>query len=519
MIEALEAAIGYEVADKAIPSISYALFDASEVIAESHVTAPGTPSLVAGALLRIGSISKTFAAVAALREAAAGRLDLDQDVSRYIGPFDPSWQGARATVTLRGLLSHRSGLTREAARGHYLADDNAPLATTIDSLRRTRLKVAPDGRTFRYSNAGYALVGAAIEAASGRSYADYLAQHVFEPLGLAGASLGLTEAQRDRLAPAKMWSLDGDRPAPVFNLGCAPAGNIAATIGDLARYGQALLGDALLPRETLETMWKPADGGTSGYGLGFMAGELDGVRTIGHGGVAYGYASQLILLPGMGLGIVMVATMDVSNDVVMRLCRYGLRLALAARGVAPAPLPPRRLARCDPERAHRLAGHFAAEDGSRVETRASGGTLLLVDRLMPLELRPIDAQRFVPDGLLRGEDSSSPQQAIEWVGVDAFAWNEQTWRRTEDVEPVPASVAGQLGDYAPAFLPSRLIASDGKLVCVMEEFFPQACTPLGTDHYALGPGMYEDEILELSIISEAGRPAIRLGEMVLERAA
>ena len=519
MIDELEAAIGYEVADKAIPSISYALFDANGVMARGHVTQPGAPGLPDDALLRIGSISKTFAAIAVVREAAAGRLDLDADVSRYLGSFDPIWQGERATVTLRGLLSHRSGLTREAEMGHYLADDNAPLAATVDSLRRSRLKVAPDGATFRYSNAGYGLAGACVEAVTGRSYGDYLGGAIFGPLGLADISLGIGASQLDRLAAARMWNLEGDRPAPIFNLGCAPAGNIIATIDDLARYGQALLGKALLPRATLETMWAPAAGSATGYGLGFMVGELDGARTVGHGGVVYGYASELTLLPEAGLGIVMIATMDATNDLVIRLCRYGLRLAQAARGLTSKPVPPRRLARCTAERANELQGHFAADDGSVVELRASGGTLVLIDRMRPLELRPTDEHRFVFDGRLRGEDSTPLASTVDWAGADQFAWNGKLWRRTEHPESVPASIVEHLGDYAPAFLPSRLIASGGRLICVMEEFFPHACTPLGANSYVLGTGMYEDEILELGVTSSAGRPAMRLGEMILERAA
>ena len=165
MIAELRAAIAHEVADKAIPSISYALFDTKSVLAQGHIVPSGAPPLPADVRLRIGSITKTFTALAAMREVEAGRLDLDADVSRYLGAFDVTWRGERVPLTLRRLLSHRSGLTREAGRGHYLADDAIPLGATVDSLRRSRLKVAPD--TYRYSNAGFALVGACIEAASG----------------------------------------------------------------------------------------------------------------------------------------------------------------------------------------------------------------------------------------------------------------------------------------------------------------------------------------------------------------
>lgn len=441
MSERLVEAVHQALAQLAIPSISYALFDTHSVTATGHVARDG-PSLPDSTILRIGSISKCFVSLAAMREVQAGRLDLDADIDRYLGRFALTGEDAATPLTLRQLLSHRSGLTREAARGHYLSDADVPLAETVDSLRQARRKVAPG--TYRYSNAGFALAGACVEAASCLPYPDYLAEAILAPLGMNDTRLGIGLVERRRLAPARMWSESGDRKAPIFNLGSAPAGNIVATIDDLAAFGQALLGSAILPRETLEAMWQVPDGAATGYASGFMVGDLAGQRTIGHGGVVYGYASEMMLLPDAGLGIAMVATLDAVNDVVMRLCRYGLQVALAARGKCELPTPP------------------AADDYAG-----------------PCRLRR---------DLLRGE--------------------------------APASAAARharIGSYGPPFLPTRLTLRDGRLSCVMEEFFTHDCVPIDDNRYRLGPGMYEDEILQLDVRSAAGRPAIGVGEMILER--
>ncbi|MEQ1770205.1 MAG: serine hydrolase domain-containing protein [Devosia sp.] len=508
----LEEAIAYEVADKAIPSISCALFDTSGIVERGDFAGPGVVCPTSRSQFRIGSISKMFTALAVMREVEAGRLDLDADVSRYLGTFDPQWEGERAKVTLRRLLSHRSGLTREAGRGHYLSDDPVSLADSVNSLRKTVLKAAPDGETFRYSNAGYALIGACIEAASGRSYGSYLATKVLAPLGLETISAG----SGPRLQPAKMWGLEGDREAPRFNLGCVPAGGLVATIDELAQFGRALLSDpVIVSRERLAAMWQVPDGSPTGYGQGFMIGTLDGHRTVGHGGVVYGYASELVLLPEAGLGIAMVATLDATNETVIRLCRYALGLVLAERGQGKQPAPPPRLS--PPTDRHlTLAGWYEAADRARIELRAVGGELVLIERLTPLRIRPLDARRFALDGRLRGEGTAHPSRLIEWDGVATLRWRDVTWRRVEPRE-VSSPFAAHLGIHAPHFLPSRLTASGNGLCCVLEEFFPHDCVPLGGNRFRLGRGMYEDEILELSVTSAAGKDAIRVGDMVLER--
>lgn len=447
MSKLLATAVRHCVTELAIPSISYALFDTQGILASEHVTLDGT-TLPDDALLRIGSISKCFTAIAAMGEVAAGHLDLDADISRYLGDFSLEWEGRGVSLTLGRLLNHRSGLTREPGRGHYLADDDAPLSATVDSLRRARIKVSPG--IYRYSNAGFALAGACVESVTGVTYADALTRAILGPLQLGGTRLGIGEPDRQRLAPARMWSASSsDRAAPTFNLGSAPAGGIVATIGDLATFGRALLGTGLLPQGTLGTMWQVPEGVVTGYAMGFMVGELAGQRTVGHGGVVYGYASELRLLPDAGLGIVMVATLDAVNDSIIRLCRYGLQLALSERGIADMPPTP---------------------------SEEYGG---------PCAIR----QRVLRDGPIASAAVSEPDG-----DYDEHA-----------------------GDYGPSFLPTRLIADGDRLRCVMEEFFAHGCLPLGDGRFRLGPGMYEDEVLEVALQSPAGRPAIRVGEMVFER--
>jgi D-alanyl-D-alanine dipeptidase len=509
----LDALIAYEVADKVIPSISYVLFDRRDVLALRHVGG----ALDEAARFRIGSISKTFAAIAAMQLVASGKLDLE-------APVDDHVPGIAPHVTLGKLLSHRSGLTREAGIGHYLDDSAAPLAQTVDSLRHARFKAPVDGSAHAYSNAGFALVGAAVEAAGGRPYAEQLADAVLRPLGLDETAIMLTPEVRAHLAAARVWTLEEDRPAPLFDLGSAPAGNLTATLGDLARYGQALLqgGEPLLPPPVLERMWAPAGPAPDparGYGLGFSIDTLDGRRLVGHGGAVYGYASTLQLLPGSGLGIAMIATLDFTNELVGRLARYALRLALAQRNVGRWPRPPRRLMRPTTAAAAELTGTYCDPSGARIELRAARGGLHLIEDGLALEIRPVGETAYVLDGRIHGEGTAHPDPDLVFPAPGRLRWRGRDW--TSALEPLgnepPPAIAPYLGRYAPVFAPTELIWSNGRLVCLIEYFCPHVCEPSSDTMFVMHGSLYEAERLELGVTDALGRPAIRVGEMLLAR--
>jgi D-alanyl-D-alanine dipeptidase len=510
---ALDDLIAAEIADKAIPSISYAVFDPETVLAERHASRLG--ALNADSVFRIGSISKTFAAILAMQLVEQGRLHLDTSIAEYLPGFDPA-------ITLRKLLSHRAGLTREAPVGHYLDDGRVPLDQTVSAMRGVRPKAATDETAYFYSNAGFAVVGGVIEAVTGRPYAEQLQAMILDPLGVDHTAIAITPAIRQHLAPAQMWTADIDFPAPVFDLGSAPAGNIFATLGDAARYGQALLGGGRghISPQSLAQMWAPGgDDPERGYGLGFAVDRLDGHRSVGHGGVVYGYASTLQLLPEAGLGVVMFATLDFTNELIGRLARRALRLALAKRGQGFAPRAARRLARPSSDQAAGLAGLYAAgETGPLIELRASGIRLTLIDEGVPLEIRSIGQGRFVLDGRIHGEETQHPFPTLE-VTSGEVRWKGRTWRRVADdfAEPVPAALAPHLGAYGPDFNPTYLSVVDGGLMCLMEYFCPHRCEPLGGGRYLMHGSLYEREILELGVTDAAGNPAIRVGEMVLTR--
>ena len=208
-IAAFEALIRHEVEDKAIPSISYALADKSGLLAQGHIVRSdlGT-ALDNRSLFRIASITKTFTSVAIMQQVERGNIDLDADVSTYLpgfaphNPYKDDPTGPFGTqISMRKLMSHTSGITREPKSGHYLDAERPSLSQTVSELADTELKQDPSIGVMQYSNAGIAVVGAVLEAVTGSDYSSYLARNILQPLGMAHTHSPM--AQVTRLHPPR----------------------------------------------------------------------------------------------------------------------------------------------------------------------------------------------------------------------------------------------------------------------------------------------------------------------------
>ncbi len=184
-IEALERFITHEMADKDLPALSIALVDDQQIVwakgfgyADPVKKIPATGETV----YRVGSVSKLFTDIAVMQLVEQGKLDLDAPVTNYLPDFRPRNPFGKQ-ITLRQLMSHRSGLVREPPVGHYFDPDNRTLASTIASLNKTSLVYAPETRT-KYSNAAIAAVGYVLERTQKQPFAKYLKRSVLDPLGL-----------------------------------------------------------------------------------------------------------------------------------------------------------------------------------------------------------------------------------------------------------------------------------------------------------------------------------------------
>ena len=246
---ALTAMIRHEMAAKRIPAVSIALVDGPRTVwAEGFGTAgaPADSAATATTVYRIGSVSKLFTDIGIMQLVERGQLDLDAPIATYLPNFHPA-NPFGGEITLRHLMSHRAGLTREPPVGNYFDPSDSTLSHMVESLSRTTLFYPPGQRT-KYSNAGVGTVGYVLEKVTGRPFASYLAEAVLEPMGLRSSAFEMNDGLRPRLASATMWTYDErEFPAPTFGLGMAPAGSMYSTVHDLARFAQTIFAGARAP--------------------------------------------------------------------------------------------------------------------------------------------------------------------------------------------------------------------------------------------------------------------------------
>ncbi|MBI1311511.1 serine hydrolase [bacterium] len=512
-IEKLQAAVRHEVEQKQLPAFSISLVDSDKVVwaggfgfQDAARKVPATADTV----YRVGSVSKLFTDIAVMQLVDAGQLDLDVSVQTYLPGFQPQ-NPYGIPITLRQLMSHRSGLVRESPVGHYFDPDEPTLTATVLSLNQTKLVYKPETRT-KYSNAAVAVVGAVLESQLDVSHPDRVRQTILDPLQMSASSFVITPTVRPHLATGWMRTYDGRRfEAPTFLLGTGPAGNLYSSVLDLSKFLTCLFNDGriadgqILKPGTLDQMLMPvtdADGKPQGFGLGFHIQELDGYRKIGHGGAVYGFSTQLEALPERRVGVAAAASLDGSNGVVGRLADYALRLMVAAQDDEPLPAY-RMTGPVPPERIRELVGSYREVDGQRLTqiTELNG------DVFMQRGSFRYDLRAAADDGSLLADDAIGFGTAVELQEHNRLRVGDVVYQRQPDEPPadIPDRWKGLIGEYGWDHNVLYILEHDGQLYALIEWFYYYPLKEVGEDEFEFPDyGLYHGEGLTFSR-DESGR--------------
>ncbi|MER7724994.1 serine hydrolase domain-containing protein [Streptomyces sp. NPDC096323] len=241
---------------------------------------------------RIGSLTKTFTAVLVLRLRDEGLLDLADPLEKHL-----PGTGA-GDVTLHQLLGHSAGLGAESPAPWWERTPGS-LRPGLADVLGGQGRMHPPGRRHHYSNPGYTLLGALIEAVRGESWAEALRTEILEPLGMHRTS---PQAQAPH---AGGWAVhpwaDAMLPEPAEDLGLmAPAGQLWSTTADLLRFAAFLADgdDRVLAAASVAEMKEPAAPPESGdweghYGLGLQVVRRKGRTLVGHTGSLPGFLAAL----------------------------------------------------------------------------------------------------------------------------------------------------------------------------------------------------------------------------------
>ena len=248
---------------------------------------------------RIGSVTKQFTAALILQLVEEGKMRLDAPISAYL-PDYPAEPGRR--ITVRHLLTHTSGLPNYTSLPGFMQDrarNPYTPAELIGLFSGLPLEFEP-GSQFRYSNSGYIVLGALVEAVTGRPYDEVLQERLLTPLGLADTGYEHNADVIERMAHG--YTRFGNRYANAPYLDTSvpyAAGMLYATVRDLFRWTAALhAGKPFRNAATLDTMLTPLHAGYAlGIGVGKMAVGEDSVRVVQHSGGINGFSAQLMYFP------------------------------------------------------------------------------------------------------------------------------------------------------------------------------------------------------------------------------
>src|SRR4051794_28370849 len=370
-------------------------------------------------LFRPGSVSKLFTWTALMQQVQAGRVDLNADVNKYIDFKIPPYQGKPVRVI--DLMTHTPGF-EEAVKD--LITLNEKDAVPFDALLKRWVpnRIYTPGTTPAYSNYGASLAGYIVQRVSGEPFDAYVQRHIFDPLGMQHATFSQPLPAKFKPLMAEGYVSGKDKPYGYEFVSAAPAGSLAATADDMAKFMIAHLqngqynGQQILQPRTAQLMHSRASTPfPTGNGMahGFYETNINGLHVIAHGGDTVAFHSDLHLFLDKNVGM-FVSFNSAGKDGAAGPLRNALFEDFADRYF---PAPPSDAVKVDPrnakEDAEKLAGLYSSTRGSTTNFLAIvdliGQTKVSVDK----DGNPVIAG-----------DKGLNDQPRKWVHIGPMEWRD-----------------------------------------------------------------------------------------------
>lgn len=320
-------------------------------------------------LLRIGSVTKQFAAAALLKQIDEGRAKLDDPLSKYLPDYPNG-----GSITLLQLLNHSSGIKSYTGISGYMGNPikrDLSTAELVKEFKDQPVDFAP-GEKWAYNNSGYVLVGAVVEAIAGKPWHQGIDELLLKPAQITsvhyesgdqlfkGMASGYTLNGRREVAPARLLSMTQPHAA----------GALIANTEGLWRWNQALHGGKLLSPAIYQRMVTPEGAAKpQNYGLGIGTGTVRGQTLLSHGGGIFGFSSLLSYLPQSRTTVVILRNSDGPGLAMDTVSRKLAAFAIGEPFAEPAPV-------AVPAEQLKAAEGVYALDGKQTRTlRVKDGTL------------------------------------------------------------------------------------------------------------------------------------------------
>ena len=299
-----------------IPGLALGIVESDQVahlqgfgVADSsgRAVTPQTP-------FQIGSLTKSFTALAVMQLVEAGKVELDAPVQKYLPWFTLADKEASAQITVRHLLNQISGISEKDGNRFWNSDANAEEAVR---LMNTIQLSHPVGTKYEYCNLNFVVLGLVVEKVSGQSYGKYVTKHILAPLDMRNSYTSHADALAHDLSKGHYYALgrafkrDGVYP-PAY----LATGLLVSSAEDMTRYLIAQLnegmydGASVLSPQRIAELHNPAAPmrmpGYS-YAMGWAVSSFDGINSIWHNGDITNFHGVVIMQPERKRGIVLLA--------------------------------------------------------------------------------------------------------------------------------------------------------------------------------------------------------------------
>ena len=296
-----------------VPGATLAIVQWDKVISLQGV---GTSNIETGAaidpektLFRIGSISKSLTALAALRMVDKNLVDLDVDINAYLKSVHLEDRYSEA-ITLRDLLGHRAGF-EGMSLFHMVTGDNSKIDMTAAEVQRNLVRVRPLSAPRMYDNMAFGVVGYVLQEVLDKPFREVVESELFAPLGMETAVVGLPDARWKEAASCH--EPGGGRsvnvcPHALLRTMVQGAGDISVSAMDMANFMKAIISPTTALSEATAAQWLDFDAGRlhseiGGMGLGIVELSYGNRRCLGHGGSIEGFISTFCVFPDQGVGV------------------------------------------------------------------------------------------------------------------------------------------------------------------------------------------------------------------------
>jgi CubicO group peptidase (beta-lactamase class C family) len=297
----------------------------------------------------LASVTKQFTAMAIMALAEQRKLQFDDSLAK----FCPEFPDYAKTITIRNMLNHTTGLTEyhdllagKSYKNYFRSSKSPPAAheftaaEALQALSRQKKLRFPPGEKFEYSNSGYVVLGQIIERVSGKRYAEFLKETIFDPLGMRDT---LVVDERKQKVPRLALGYE-KRNGQWQDISYTPENHVygeddvVSTVNDMYKWDQALYTELLVSRSTLEMAFTPGrtnDGKEirteilkrpNSYGFGWLISSLDGSKDVEHSGGWAGYVTDILRVPGRYITAIVLS--NSSNEKIPEIAEQMAEIAL-----------------------------------------------------------------------------------------------------------------------------------------------------------------------------------------------